>query len=143
MSTTSEQAAIGRRMKAAAVQAQLGAYEIARRLGVKAATVYRWWYGERTPSSEMMLAYARLVGRPVGSFYGEAANEEEPRELAQLLLGWADWLMAGEEPGTAFDRVTGEPAELTPRERQKLAAAAPRMRDDLTRAAGGAHHTVG
>ena len=58
MSPTSEQAAIGRRMKAAAVQAQLGAYEIARRLGVKAATVYRWWYGERTPSSEMMLAYA-------------------------------------------------------------------------------------
>ena len=38
MSPTSEQAAIGRRMKAAAVQAQLGAYEIARRLGVKAAT---------------------------------------------------------------------------------------------------------
>ena len=137
MSPTSEQAAIGRRMKAAAVQAQLGAYEIARRLGVKAATVYRWWYGERTPSSEMMLAYARLVGRPVGSFYGEAANEEEPRELAQMLLGWAGLLMAGEAPGTAFDRVTGEPAELTPRERQKLAAAAPRMRDDLTRAAGG------
>src|SRR5438445_597933 len=100
MSTTSEQAAIGRRMKAAAVQAQLGAYEIARRLGVKAATVYRWWYGERTPSSEMMLAYARLVGRPGGSFYGEAANEDEPRELAQILLGWADWRRARAKTGS-------------------------------------------
>jgi acyl-CoA reductase-like NAD-dependent aldehyde dehydrogenase len=45
-------------------------------------------------------------------------------------------LMAGEEPGTAFDRVTGEPEELTPRERQKLGAAADTMREDLIRASG-------
>jgi len=137
MSVTAEQAAIGRRMKAAAIQAKLSAYEIARRLGVKGATVYRWWYAERTPSSEMMAAYAKVVGKPVRSFYGEEENEDEPREIAQFLLGWADLLMAGEEPGTAFDRVIGEPEELTPRERQKLAAAAPRMREDLTSAAGG------
>ncbi len=138
MRQTAEQVAIGRRMRAAAREAGRSAYQIASQLGVKAWTIYRWWEGERTPSSEMMSAYARLMGKPVASFYGqENGAAEPPREVVELLLGWAQLLMAGEEFGTAFDRSTGDPEALTSTERQQLADAAPRMREDLRRAAGG------
>jgi transcriptional regulator with XRE-family HTH domain len=137
MPGSEEQAAIGRRMKAAAVQAGMNAYQIADQMGVKPTTIYRWWYGERAPSTALLTDYAGLVGKPVGYFYEYEGEEAEPREVASVLLCWADLLMAGEEPGAAFDRVTGEPGELTPRERQKLATAANRMREDLIQAAGG------
>ncbi len=138
MRRTAEQVAIGQRMRAAAREAGLSAYQIAPQLGVKAWAVYRWWDGERTPSSELMIAYARLVGKPVGFFYGQENEAAEPsRELVELLFGWAQLLMAGEELSAAFDRASGDPETLTPTEREQLAAAAPRMREDLTRAAGG------
>lgn len=137
MRESEEQLAVGKRMKAAAVQSGLSAYKIADQLGVKASTIYRWWYGERAPSSELLTRYANLLGKPVGYFYGQEKEEAEPREIVDVLVCWADLLMSGEEPGTAFDRVTGEPDELTPRERQKLAVAASEMRNDLIQAAGG------
>src|SRR5437764_104815 len=104
---------IGQRLRAAAVQAGITGAEIARRLGVRATTVHRWWYGDRAPSRERMVAYAALVGKPVEYFYRQGAPaDDHPRELSDFLLQWSKRLMAGEEPGAAFDRVTGDPREL-------------------------------
>src|SRR3954465_4828145 len=96
MPETWDQATMGRRLQAAAVEAGLSAYAIAAQLGLRAVTIYRWWWGLRAPSPARLQAYAACVGQPIAFFY--AAEPESPprRELADLLLTWADLLMAGE-----------------------------------------------
>src|SRR5437879_2054559 len=115
--------AVGQRMRAAAAQARLTATAIAKQMGVSVPTVTRWWSGERDPSTQQMLTYARLVGQSVGSFYGEDGEAEGSEALLDSLLQWAGRLMDGEEPGVAFERVTGEAHGLTPREQRELARA--------------------
>ncbi len=138
MPKTEQRWAIGKRMRAAAVQAGISAYRIAGCLEVKAPTVYRWWRGQRSPAPAIMQTYAGLVGKPVSFFYESGPAPQEPsQELPDLLLDWANRLMAGEQPGVALDRVAGERQPLTRQERRRLVAAAPRMREALTQAAGG------
>ncbi len=132
-----QKAEMGHRIKKAAEEAGLSGYAIAKRLKVHFPTVYRWLRGDRMPAPALLQAYADLVGKPVAYFYGQEEENERPQEVADLLLAWAERLMAGEEPGRAFDRVTGEPTELGPPERQQLASAAAAMREDLIQASGG------
>jgi transcriptional regulator with XRE-family HTH domain len=134
---------VGKQMKGAAVQAGLTVSEVARRLGVSRPVIHRWWSGEQCPGCGTLLAYARVVGKPVSYFLKPAEGEEpgeggeQEQELLDLLLPWAQLLMAGSPPDAAFDRVAGELQELTPPERRRLAAAAAEMRADLRAAAGG------
>ena len=79
MAKTEVQAATGQRMQAAAVQARLSAYELAKRLGVRHVTVYRWWWGQRVPSPARVQAYAAAVGKPVAFFYGAEGEAPEQR----------------------------------------------------------------
>jgi len=132
-----QQAMIGQRLKKAMDEAGLTGYQLAKRLHVHFPTVYRWLRGERTPTPVLLQACAELLDKPITYFYEQEGENDRPEELADLLLSWAQRLMAGEEPGAAFDQATGDPAALSRRERQQLAAAAPHLRADLTAAAGG------
>jgi len=129
---------MGQRLRAAAVEAGLSAAEIAAQLAVTSLTVYRWRWGQRAPAPPKLQAYAAFVGKPVAFFYAaEPEPPPRPRELSDLLLTWANLLMAGERSPAAFDRAVGDRRQLTPPERRRLTAVAARMREDLTRAAGG------
>jgi len=77
-----EQVAIGQRMRAAAIQAGIGASGIAQRLGVKPPTIYRWWAGERAPSSRRLAAYAAVVQQPMHCFFQKQPGAMAPLEEA-------------------------------------------------------------
>jgi transcriptional regulator with XRE-family HTH domain len=132
-----QQIEIGRRIQEAVEEAGLTGYRVAKRLNVHFPTVYRWMRGERTPTPALLQAFAALVDKPVTYFYEPDGGRDRPQAVADLLLAWAELLMDGKEPGTAFDQVTGEPQALAPEERRQLGAAAAQMRKDLARAAGG------
>jgi transcriptional regulator with XRE-family HTH domain len=114
-------------MRAAARESGLNAEEIARRLGVRPQTVYRWWTDQRVPEGDWLRRYAAIVHRPVSFFYAA----DQLAELVGFLKEFMDLVMRGEDPAGAWDQLTGSPDALPPMERADLGVRAPEMRDYL------------
>lgn len=111
---------IGKRLKTSAAAAGLSAQAMASRLGVSAATVYRWWEGERVPSAEMMERYAEAVGKDAAWMYGSVNDQQVLRDATEVLLNIARMVAEGKRADVAYDEATGAPEELSLRERQEL-----------------------
>lgn len=131
---TEQQRRAGARMRRVAEEQGMKAYDVAQRLGVRPPTVYRWYQGSR-PSQALLEQFADLVGMPVSEFYAE---EAEPSEAAlQLLVRWANRVMAGESSVQAL-RVAGMAVEdLSPLEVSGLIASEAHLRAELSRASQG------
>src|SRR5436190_2235023 len=112
--------AIAQRLKKAAGEAEISGPALAQKLGVSAATVYRWWEGERTPSTALMESYAAAVGKDVSWFYQSADDGQILRDFTDWVLRFAAMVAQGMPADDAYDAVTGQPEELSLRERRAM-----------------------
>jgi transcriptional regulator with XRE-family HTH domain len=125
------------RLKQTAHDAEFTAEQIAEQLGVSSAAVWAWWSGRNEPPVEMLVAYARVVGRCLEYLAtGVSASGRDPALFAEWLFALVDRVMAGEEPSHAFDAVTKSPAILNDRERRSFQRRAGAFRRFIGEAAG-------
>jgi transcriptional regulator with XRE-family HTH domain len=120
MNTNWVQSSIAERMKEAAQDAGLNPAQIARKMGLSPATVYRWFEGERAPSAESVEAFAAAVDKPVAWIYQRVNEGEMVKELGEWVLAFARMVEKGAAPDVAFDAIAGPMADLSLRERRML-----------------------
>lgn len=130
MSEVTSQAEIGRRMKEAADAAGLDPYEVARALGVRPPTVYRWYKGLSRPANRFMDEFGRLVCRPASYLWSGV------EEIEHLLLRWAELARAEVSGSEALRRIKGDYGNLTDEQREVLDDAAAPMLKFLSQIAG-------
>ncbi len=127
---------LGAVLRRLAKRKKLGAYQIARKLGVYATTVYAWWKDEYAPNDDNLQAYAALMEVTVEDILKEAGNGQERKVIAERVYAVLARVAAGEDPVAAFIAVTGSPSLVTEQRRAALADAARQFKGTLTDLAG-------
>jgi transcriptional regulator with XRE-family HTH domain len=122
MRQNASQAAIAARMRKALAKAGLSQAEAARQLGYKQSTFNRWLQGQRRPADGDIEAFAGLVGVPAGDII------HGTREFRDWVVAFGERVMSGQDPVTASDEVSDQPAALNEEERQKLSRQAAQIR---------------
>ncbi len=125
---------LGQVLKELSIAKGIGAYKIAKAVGVYHTTVYDWWDDKYRPVEDKLLAYARTMGVTVDEILRKEGSAQEQSRVAEQVFAVLLDISEGHDPADAYARVTAR--AVCEERRAAIQEAARRFRLLLSEEAG-------